>query len=205
MTVRHLLLLSFLAGLTGCASDPAPVTYYLLAPPLASADGGSREGAKQTLVIEQVEIAAYLRQSGLVLQSGENQLVVSKSHLWAESLDQALPKALLKQLQQKSRDYEFYLKAADYVEQTDYRLRLHVDSLQATNRGEVVTAGRFQLISNADTAHPVSRDFYFRRDLDDDGYAHAVEQMQALVGDVADAVIEAMKRMSAIPDNAEEL
>ncbi len=197
MRVRQLLVMSLAASLAGCASSPAPVSYYMLTPAVQMTDTGRQTENKPALVIENVELAEYLRQSGLVMQKGENQLVVSRSHLWAENLGQALPKALLRQLQQKSSDYAFYLKSSDYVQTTDYRLRLHVDSLQATDRGEVVTAGRYQLISNVDAAHPVSADFYFRRDLDSDGYAHAVAQMQTLVGRIADAVLDSLNALAA--------
>lgn len=199
MNIRLLLILSVLAAVTACASNNSPVTYYLLDTTAPVAEAGGTRTDRQTLVIEYVELSEYLRQSGLVLQTGDNQLTVSRSHLWAENLDQALPKALLRQLQQQSQDYAFYLKSADWVNQTDYRLRLHVENLQATDRGEVVTSGRFQLISIADTAHPVSAGFHFQRDLDQDGYAHAVEQMQRLVGQIADAVLKTLNGMAANP------
>lgn len=199
MTIRYLLILSVLAACSGCASNTTPVTYYLLAPTVPAPETGNHRENRPTLVIEDVELSEYLRQSGLILQSGDNRLTVSRSHLWAEGLDQAVPKALLGQLQRQSQDYAFYLKSADYVSQTNYRVRLHVENLQATDRGEVITSGRFQLISIADAARPVSSVFHFERDLDNDGYAHAVEQLQALVGQIAGAVLDALNEMAASP------
>ena len=199
MSVRYLLILSFLVSCAGCATTAAPVTYYLLAPSGPAAEVSGDGENRPTLVIEDVELSEYLRRAGLVLQTGDNQLTVSRTHLWAEGLDQAVPKALLGQLQRQSQDYAFYLKSADYVSRTDYRLRLHVENLQATDRGEVVTSGRFQLISNADAARPVASTFHFRRDLADDGYAHAVEQLQALVGQIAGAVLDSLNEMTAPP------
>lgn len=197
MIARYLLILSVLAAGAGCASNAAPVTYYLLTPAAPVVETGTRRDSRQTLVIEQVELSEYLRQSGLILQVGDNQLTVSRSHLWAERLDQAFPKALLRELQRRSQDYAFYLKSSDYVSRTDYRLRLHVENLQATDRGEVVTTGRYQLIPAVDAAHPVSADFHYRRDLDHDGYPHAVEQLQALVGQIAGAVLDSLNETSA--------
>ena len=193
MNVRHLLVLFLATTLSACAAAPEPRSYYLLAPPAVSTEINRTGDNRPTLVIESVELAEYLRQSGLVLQSGENQLTISRTHLWAENLDQAVPKALLGQLQQKSDDYRFYLKFSDYVSQTDYRLRLHIESLQATDRGEVVAAGRYQLISSSESANPVAANFYFKQDLTDDGYSHAVEQMQMLVGQIAVAILDSLE------------
>ena len=203
MIARYLLALSVLAACTGCASKAAPVTYYLLTPAAPVAETGTQAESRQTLVIEHVELSEYLRQSGLILQVGGNQLAVSRAHLWAERLDQAFPKALLRELQRQSRDYAFYLKSSDYVSRTDYRLRLHLENLQATDRGEVVTNGRFQLIPSGDAEHPASADFHFRRDLDRDGYAYAVEQLQVLVGRIAEAVLDSLDEMTADPPAAE--
>ncbi len=200
MMVRHFLVFCLVAALAACASAPESKSYYLLAPPVVSAEISGAGDKRPTLVIESVELAEYLRQSGLVMQSGENQLTISRTHLWAESLDQAVPKALLGQMQQKSENYRFYLKFSDYVSQTDYRLRLHIESLQATDRGEVVASGRYQLISNADPANPVSANFYFRQHLTADGYAHAVEQMRTLLGQIAGVILDSLNDLEGSGD-----
>jgi uncharacterized lipoprotein YmbA len=74
-------------------------------------------------------------------------------------------------------------------------LRLHIESLQATDRGEVVATGRYQLISSTDAANPLSANFYFKQNLASDGYAHAVEQMQTLVGQIADAILDSLEEL----------
>ena len=203
MIFRYLPILIGVASLAGCASSTAPVTYYLLTPTAPATAAGVNQDNRQSLVIENVELSEYLRQSGLILQSGDNQLTVSKSHLWAEGLDQAVPKALLRELQRQSQEYAFFLQSADYVSRTDYRLRLHVENLQATDRGEVITSGRFQLISSADAAGSVAADFHFRRDLDRDGYGPAVEQMRVLVGQIAEAILDVLENMTAASPEVE--
>ena len=202
MKARYLSIFCLAAVLSGCASEPQTKSYYLLAPPVVSTRAGD---SLPTLVIESVELAEYLRQSGLVMQTGDNQLTISRSHLWAEGLEQAVPKVLLGLLQQKSNNYRFYLKFSDFVSQTDYRLRLHIDSLQATDRNEVVSSGRYQLIASADPANPVSANFSFEQNLTADGYAHAVEKMQTLLGQIADAILESLAGMDqAAPSSTGE-
>lgn len=180
----------------GCASAPAPITYYVLAPPETPADQVVERANKPALLIEDVELPAFLLQSGLVIQSRDNQLVVSRNHLWAESLELAVPKALVRELQKQSEEYSYYLKTLDWVKQADYRLRLRIDALQATDRGEVIAVGRYQLISGQGDGPSKFVDFSFRRDLVQDGHAHAVEEISALLGEIAGAILMSLDRLS---------
>ena len=92
-------ILLVIAGLTGCASEPVALHYYALVPPVSKSDEVIQRADKPALVIERVELAEYLQQSGMIIQTGNNQLQVSRNNLWAESLELALPKALVRDLQ----------------------------------------------------------------------------------------------------------
>lgn len=183
----------------GCASAPVPINYYVLAPPATVTDQVIERADQPALVIEDVELAAYLLQSGLVIQSGRNQLVVSRNHLWAESLELAFPKALVRELQRQSDEYSYYLKSLDWVDQADYRLRLRIDALQTTDRGEVLAAGRYQLIPGRGEASSIFVDFNFQRDLEQDGHAHAVEQMSVLLAQIAGAILNSLDHLDREP------
>jgi uncharacterized lipoprotein YmbA len=196
MKMKLFAILPLLASLGACSSEPVIVHYYALVPPLSAAEEVVQRADKPALVIERVDLAEYLRQSGMIIQSGENQLLVSRNNLWAESLELALPKALVRKLQLQSDDYSYYLKNVDWVDRTDYRLRLRIDSLQATDKGEVVAAGRYQLISEHGSKPHVFADFNFHRDLDQDGYEHVVEQIQALLAQIAEAILGSVQGLS---------
>lgn len=197
MKAKLCILLMACIGMAGCASTPtAPIKYYLLSPPIAASDSVVELSNHPSVVIESINLAAYLKQSGMIIQTGDNQLLVSKNHLWAESLDLALPKALVRELQKQSDQYSYYLKTVDWVGQTDYRLRLRIDSLQSTDQGEVVSAGRYQLISAADPSAPVFVDFSFQRELQQDGYDHALVQMNAILGEIASAIIATVNKQA---------
>ncbi len=189
MKTRLFAVLLSLAGLVACSSEPVVINYYALVPPVPASDEVVQRSDKPALVIERVDLAEYLQQPGMVIQSGDNQLLVSRNNMWAESLELALPKALVRELQRQSDDFSFYLKNVDWIARTDYRLRLRIDSLQATDEGEVVTAGRYQLIAEHDPESHVFADFNFQRDLHQDGHAHAVEQIQALLTQIAEAIL----------------
>ncbi len=93
MTARLPGLVLIVFCLAACASGPAaPIEYYVLAPQIAAVDSVVERSNRPTLVIENVELAAYLRQTGMIIQTGDNQLLVSRNHLWAESLESRCPR-----------------------------------------------------------------------------------------------------------------
>ncbi len=197
MKLKLYLIALTLLGLTGCGATPtSSIEYYLLSPPVTAGDSLVELAIKPSLVIESIDLAAYLKQSGMIIQTGDNQLLVSKNHLWAESLDLALPKALVRELQKQSDRYSYYLKTVDWVGQTDYRLRLRIDSMQSTDQGEVVSAGRYQLISAANPSNPVFVDFSFQREIQQDGYHAALVQMNAILGELAAAIIASTDKLA---------
>lgn len=171
--------------LGACATEPLPISYYLLSTPSAAHARQQTMVERKVLVIEDVEMAAYLRQSGIVMQTTGDQLQISKQHLWAENLELAVPKLLAMAMQGQSSEYQVYVRNLDYVPSANYSLRLHIDNLQATDRGEVVSSGRYQLIDNDNAGASVAVDFYFERDLQEDGYSHAVAKIRELLNDIA--------------------
>ncbi len=188
--MSKLLTICLMVCLAGCASSPVVIKHYVLGGDSVSVQD-SAQTADKTLVIESIKLAGFLRQSGLVMQKDTNQLHLSKTHLWAEPLDDALPKALQIALQQQSDKYIYYLKPVDWINKTDFRLRLRIDNLHATNKGEVIASGRYQLISTT-TQQPLVKDFSFKRDLDADGYAHAVQKIDELIKLIAADVLSSM-------------
>ena len=189
------LIIPFSLAISACATEPLSISYYLLSTPSAEQTRTQGITEKKILVIEDVEMAAYLRQSGIVMQTTGNQLQISKQHLWAENLELAVPKLLATAMQNQSTQYQVFVRNLDYAPNADYSLRLHIDNLQATDRGEVISSGRYQLIDNDDSTKSIAVDFYFERDLQDDGYSHSVAKIRELLNDIAADVIRSAENL----------
>lgn len=188
MNARAISMSGMLLLLAACTSTPAPViNYYRLGetPLQRSAELATNLPA---LVIDRVVLAQFLGQSGLVLAQGDHQLQVSRTHLWAEGLEYALPRALLAALERGSQEFRIYLDAMDYIPRRDYELRLQLESFHVTAAGEVVAAGRYQLVDTARMIELAARNFHFTENLEVDGYPHAVERMQVLVDRLAASI-----------------
>lgn len=180
--------------LCACTSAPVTIEYYRLGASVDSKPSPKTgEDAETSVLLERVQLAGFLRQPGLVIQRGKNQLHLSKTHLWAEQLDQALPKVLQAKLQQLSSGYIYHLNPLRGLEPTDYRLSVRIDSLHASDEGEVIAEGRYQLISAKRLNKMTVRHFSFKRDLDQDGHSHAVAKIESLIELIAEDISSTIK------------
>jgi len=180
----RMITLFLLVLLVGCRSAEMPLTWYVLAPtPATALAAPTPVDSGPALVIERIELAEFLRQAGLVLQTGPQQLQLSRQHLWAQGLDEALPRLLLQELQRQTAQHRILL-ATDHAQAPAWRLRLQLDAFHALDSGEVVCAGRFQLIDTA-TGNSRVREFHLREGLQDNGHAHAVGQLAGLTRELA--------------------
>jgi uncharacterized lipoprotein YmbA len=176
--------------ITGCSSSPAPQTFYYRLNDTARTGRVIVNPAAPALVLERVELAGFLMQSGMVIQQGDNQILVSRQHLWAESLDDALPRALQDALQSATENYRIYLQGTDFISSSDYMLRLHIDNFQATDDSRAVMSGRYQLMDVRSETEITLRNFSYALDFLEDGYPHAVSRLQLLVESLAATIIE---------------
>lgn len=188
---RSIICLVFLLSIVSCASAPTRIHFYLLNSTATVDQQASQEknnGKVDNWVVEDVELPAFLRQPGLVMQLGENRLIFSKTHLWAEPLADALPKVLRQNLQSRSDAFSFHTRGYNAEQKPVGRLRFIIDRLQVTDSGDALTEGQF-LIQRRGDAEPLVTDFVFQIDLESDGYQHAVVKLETLLGLVADKVI----------------
>ena len=192
MSARVALALSLTALLSACSSNAPALNYYTL--------GGSEtvrvasvDAALPALVLESLTLAEYLEQSGLVLQHGPHQLQVSRNHLWAENLDVAVPEVLLSSLQAASTEYRYFLRGRDFVPAANYSLRLHLDAFHATDAGDVVASGRYQVIDVEGSREIINRQFNFSEELQRDGYAQVVSQLRVLLQQLAGSIVNELQ------------
>lgn len=180
MNSRHIAGLSLILILTACSAAVEPPTLYYRLNDVAPVAIRAPANA-QTVVIDRVGVADFLRQTGLVLQTGNNELQISRQHRWAESLEQALPRSLQSQLQNQTQSYRVLLKGSDFISRADYALRIQIDSFHLLGNGEALLAGQYQLVDEAAQAELKADSFRLVADLQQDGYPHAVQQLQGLL------------------------
>ena len=189
MTRISLLLVLFLIG---CASTPTERSYYLLR---AEAPGDLAPADPDALLgIARPSIAKYLNRAGIVIQVGEHQVREARYHLWAEPLDRGIRHYLSHRV---SALLGRSLNTGPGTEDTwRYRIDVSVEEFHGTLNGEVRLVAYWSLrkLKNG----TVIEAQYFRRTRQQtgDGYPALVDAQIELLDELAESIVQALRRMS---------
>ncbi|MFP1677683.1 membrane integrity-associated transporter subunit PqiC [Alloalcanivorax sp. C16-2] len=163
MAIRLPLLLLMLLALTACAQAPVTGERHYLLP-------SARLAAQQQPLALRLQVAGYLDQAGLVLETGPATLTSARSHRWAEPLEEQLKRSL-----------------AAALPKTDGELRVTVSRFQGTTDGDARVSGEWRFQGTG--GPPVGGTFDKRQALERDGYEELVLRLDAAwmeaAGDIA--------------------
>jgi uncharacterized lipoprotein YmbA len=200
--MKIIITLLFLVLLTSCASKPLMVKYYLLHTP-ANKISHTGMQTKPIVILQMLDVAEYLNQSGLVMQIDKHELYYSRQDVWAEKLQSSFYKALLEDLNAVGQsNYVVYNSPVAVF--ASYSVKVELAHFHATDTSKVVSSGRYWLsLNDTQTAENVafftsSHAFFFESELKQDGYAHAVGKLRILINNLAKQV---EKDIAALPNN----
>ncbi len=189
ITHKTIAILASTIAIIGCTSTPVAISYYML--PTTVQENSVDTQHVPSLLIEHIELAEYLTQPGLVLQTSPHKIHISTSNLWAENLEKALPKALQNALQKQSAQFSYHLEHLVTLK-PDLRLRLRIDALHPTTNGLVIASGRYQLTKASEQEIAAVKYFHIERTLHDDGYEAAVKEIDILISLIAVNILGTM-------------
>jgi uncharacterized lipoprotein YmbA len=150
-------------------------TYYLFdAEPMAQ----KQKSAEARIRLNQVNIPDYLSTNQLVMRDSGHILIKANYHSWADSLDEAIQRALMNDLNNLNLQNEFVAWCDECAE-----LSVTIEHFYPSSNGKLLLSGFFE-ISGKDGMHKISR-FQLVDELSSDGYANAVKQMRKQVGELA--------------------
>ena len=175
-------------GLCACASKPIEDRYYSLV--LAADDVAAPEPAEETsaqLIVGPIRLPAYLSQRGLAMQTGENEIQTANHHFWAEPLDEAITKVLVRDISQLTDAFAVEGEVGRWTANGNCRVRVEFDKFHPTHQSRVVSRGRYWISSSGET---VKEEFDTFRTLSVDGYAHAVESLRDSLRALAELIVE---------------
>lgn len=192
---RSTFVVALLLGLSACGSNPVEDRYYSL---VLAADDASQavrtDAAMAVLVVGPIQLPEYLQRPGLALQVGANEIRTANHHFWAEPLDEAIAKVLVRDISSETRDIVVERDVGRWTEGGDCRLRIEFDKFHATDRARVVSSGRYWLSASESAAR---REFDMTQTISADGYAHAVTALRQSLRTLATQIAEAVERSSA--------
>lgn len=185
-----LLVLSVALMLTSCTtSTRAPdTTYYLFdAQPIAP----KKKQTSTRIKVNKINLPDYLSTNQLVMRDSGHILIKANYHSWADSLDEAMQRALVNDLNQKNDDKEFvnWCDACVSVSVTVEHFYPSADgTLLLSGYFEVSTpnsAAQYSKVQNSETQ--LER-FQLLSDLESDGYSSAVKQMRSQIKTLAEQI-----------------
>lgn len=172
-----------LLGLVGCAGSPTKTaySYYLLASTPAQSIINKAEADRPLVIIKPIHLAKFLEQPGIVMQITPHQFQPARTHLWGESLDEGIQKALLQDLKAIHSNYTVRGEHHWITGQARFQLQLKIDQFQVTNDSTVVISGNYWIIDAPAKIVFLNRDFSFQTELTENGYEHAVAKLRNLI------------------------
>ena len=186
--VRLITVTGILASLLACGSNPAKDRYYSLV--LASEPALASESESDIrMIVGPVQLARYLDQPGLPIQTGASQIQSANHHFWAEPLDEAIAKVLVQDIAQQIDAVQVERDAGQWTPAAHCRVRIEFDKFHATSDSKVVTTGRYWL-HRANSSVVTKKEFNIVKTLSDDGYANAVRQLRTSLGTLALDIVE---------------
>jgi len=186
-------LLALLAA-AACSSVPETSYYLLTTSSPATAMGDVARAtpppgwpAERVLGLGRIEVADYLNQPGLVLETAEHQIRPATYHRWAEPLPRGIRRALLENLTAVLPG----LRVENLSESTrrlDYRLDLVIERFHGTDQGTVVLGGRWSLASGDGQRQVAGEPFNYRERIASPGYLASVAVQAELLAQLSQAV-----------------
>lgn len=184
MTIARLLPVVLMVLLSGCASQAIEPTYYLLRSDQALPSGALQPST--TFSLGAVEIAPYLNQAGLVVETTDGQTRPANHHLWAEPIFDGARNFLATQIAQ-ARGEE--LLPANLSTATTV-VNIRIDELHGTLDGNAHIVAYWWLVRD-DKVIALNR-FSQTQALASSGYQALVDAEKALLAQLAQRIAEGL-------------
>lgn len=176
-----------------CASSPTAPTLHLLqadtsVPVVAPTQAPARVG------LGAIEVAPYLDQAGIVVETEPGQVYVAKQHLWAEPLRSGVRAALRNSLSRAAGTDVPTNPAMAW----ETEVQVSVDRLHGTMTGDAILDARYRIIRPA--GEPAAAEYRFSRSsaLSAEGYGALVEAEARLLDELARAIADSLRELGAL-------
>jgi uncharacterized lipoprotein YmbA len=193
--MRQLVIILGLFCLTACTgSSSIPKTHaYLLRADVQVPNG--EQIAPVNVGIGRVALASYLDQSGIVLQTGPDEVHAARQHIWAEPLDDAV-RIYLRDAVSAGLGYPVSGDAAR--RQTwDYRIDVGIDQFHGSLDGDVVIDASWIIIDTATQQQLARHRFQQTAAQSDDGYEALIAAKKSLLNELAGAIAASFIEINA--------
>ncbi|MCM2679028.1 PqiC family protein [Echinimonas agarilytica] len=160
--------------LAACGSTPPPVHYYSVLSSSVDVELAQAPLEYEILLVHRVEVAEYLNDPRLVMESGTSELLLLPQQRWAGPLSSELTGLTVETL---GRIYPNMVVSSDY-HGADANLRIEVFSFHLSSNSSVRVSGRYYFKDKGGLF--VSLPFQTQANFEVGNYADAVTQLKQL-------------------------
>ena len=189
--------------LMSCTNETATIRYYKLASNSNSSVIVDREELKnqqELVILEPIILAEFLRRKGLVIQKNEYQIQISNIHRWAEELDRATARLIREALETKLSNYRVEDQNSRWKSKPSFRISIELNQFQVNHKNQTVTSGQFWIFGK-NRELKAKKHFNFEIDLDQDGYEHAISQLESSLVNLSELIaIEVSEIVDKVPE-----
>ena len=179
-----------LVALVGCASAPAPITFYLLRG--EPVDETNEIGNPTRAGVGRIIVSSYLLSSkGIMVETGKGEVNPAGQHQWAEPLDAGLRWYLRSEIgSQLGREV-----GGGLTDRTgwDYTINVAVSRLHGTMAGEALIEAEFTIVPTDRTRAISETRFSKSIPLEAEGYAGLVEAEKRLITEFAGLIADGLR------------
>jgi len=191
-------LLLLLVALTGCSSQPNPVSKtYLL--PVNEQGAVTHVGTNPPLLmVRPVKMAEHLSGIGLVYQISDTEVIQAQQNLWAESISEQLTRKISDELRRKQSAYWPIELSPALSTRSLPRLQVKFNQFNGHFSGMVKVSGEWLLLDgngNLQASYP----FQFQEPLKKDGYDAQVKALSEGVSHLTSQIAQRLATISTKP------
>lgn len=179
--MKNILLITALLLLSACASEPAKLNHYLLRDNVTSESSGKIDAIN--IALNSVQVATYIDQKGLVLETNEGQINMAKHHLWAEPLRHSLVGFLSQQIGKTSEKHIHPGQSASSDVTT--LIDVTINQLHGNNQGQAVLDATWKITQLGESASVTNYRYADIDTLTESGYAALVNSEKRLLEKLA--------------------
>ncbi|TQQ15147.1 PqiC family protein [Vibrio cholerae] len=172
------LLMMLTTLLVGCGGTPQPKVSFYLLPNNPELSELTQPKTLPLLVVQPVELAAYLDTQGIVYRQSETQVIQARQNQWAQRLSPQLTQRITNDLHRKQSRYWPAPLNASSIQQEHWKLQVRLQRFNGVYTGNAEVAGSWELL-NPKGESMLNQEFSFQVPLKDTGYPALVEALSA--------------------------
>ena len=187
----------------GCSSKPTPETQYFVLTPNAltastTTSKALQNDSKNVVVIESINLAEFLDQPGIVLQTDTHQIEVAHYNRWGEPLKRSLHRYILETLTTQLTQHSLMSSDEFSSDLIHHELEITVNQFNGTTDGKALLSGHWML-KQADTKkHIFHNAFSYQVTLVSSGYPDLVNQLAELLEQLCREISEAINDLEPL-------